>query len=68
MNIVSTARLGFFFREVGAPVTATNGTQSPPSEDVLRHFLETAERYGYWNATPEENARIGLAGPPPSNA
>ena len=50
MNIlVSTARIGRFFREVAAP-----------SGDPIEHFLATAERYGYWNATPEENAAVGL--------
>lgn len=46
MLIVSTAKLGRFFREVaGAP---------------LPRFLAIAERYGYWNATPEENAAVGV--------
>jgi quercetin dioxygenase-like cupin family protein len=63
MNLVSTARLGAFFREAGKPVSATDGRPSPPSDDDVRRFLETAERYGYWNATPEENARVGLAVP-----
>ena len=46
MLIVSTAKLGRFFREVaGAP---------------LPRFLEIADRYGYWNATPEENAAVGV--------
>ena len=31
----------------------------PPVPD--ERFLATAERYGYWNATPEENAEVGLA-------
>jgi quercetin dioxygenase-like cupin family protein len=61
MNLVSTARIGFFFREVGRPVATVNGT--PPSDDDLRRFQVTAERYGYWNATPEMNARIGLVFP-----
>jgi oxalate decarboxylase/phosphoglucose isomerase-like protein (cupin superfamily) len=26
----------------------------------IQRFLETSARYGYWNATPEENARIGI--------
>jgi quercetin dioxygenase-like cupin family protein len=59
MNLVSTAQIGRFFREVGTPVS----TPAPPSEDVLRRFLEVSERYGYWNATPEENAGVGLAPP-----
>jgi quercetin dioxygenase-like cupin family protein len=60
MNLVSTAKIGFFFREVGTPV---DGPPSPPSDDDLRRFQETAERYGYWNATPEQNARFGIALP-----
>ncbi len=47
MIMVSTARMGRFFREVAAPAT-------------FEHFLETAARYGYWNASPEENAAVGV--------
>ena len=47
MIIVSTVRIGRFFREVA--------TRATPE-----HFVETAARYGYWNATPEENAAAGL--------
>jgi quercetin dioxygenase-like cupin family protein len=55
MHVVSTAKIGAFFREVAM---ADGGPA-----DVLERFLETAERYGYWNATPEENAAVGLALP-----
>ena len=55
--IVSTTRIGRFFRELGTPVGTTAG---PPSDDAIQRFLEAAERYGYWNATPEENAAVGL--------
>ena len=27
-----------------------------PSPDEIQRFVKTAERYGYWLATPEENA------------
>jgi hypothetical protein len=37
----------------------------PPSAEAIERFLATAERYGYWNATPEENAEVGLALPAP---
>lgn len=60
MIIVTAARLGRFFREVGRPVA---GAAGPPSEAAVRSFLETAERYGYWNASREENARFGLTLP-----
>jgi quercetin dioxygenase-like cupin family protein len=62
MIIVSTARLGSFFREIGTPA---NGSPSPSADDALRTFLETAGRYGYWNASPEENAAVGVAIPGP---
>jgi quercetin dioxygenase-like cupin family protein len=45
--IVSTAKMGRFFRAIDGA--------SP------EQFLRTAERYGYWNATPEENAEVGLS-------
>ena len=50
--VVTTARIGRFFREVGRP-----------SADPLATFLAVSERYGYWNATPEENAAIGIVLP-----
>jgi hypothetical protein len=46
MLVVSTAKLGRFFREVAG--------------EPLPRFLAIAARYGYWNATPEENAAVGL--------
>jgi quercetin dioxygenase-like cupin family protein len=61
--IITTSKLGRFFREVGTPTVAGATQTSPPSEATIRHFLEMSERYGYWNATPEENARIGLTLP-----
>lgn len=62
MFIVSTDRIGRFFQEVGSPMH--EGQQAPPSE-VIERFLRTSERYGYWNAGPEENARVGIALPTP---
>jgi quercetin dioxygenase-like cupin family protein len=56
MLMTSTRRIGTFFREIAA----LDGS-CPPSQETLDHFLATAERYGYWNATPEENAEVGLA-------
>jgi quercetin dioxygenase-like cupin family protein len=50
--VVTVQRIARFFREV-----ATAG--GPPSEEEVRHFLEVADRFGYWNATPEENAGRG---------
>jgi quercetin dioxygenase-like cupin family protein len=66
--IVSTAKIGRFFREIGTPLAAGSTVAGPPSEDAIKHFLETSERYGYWNATPEENAAVGLEPPAPAAA
>jgi quercetin dioxygenase-like cupin family protein len=51
--IVTRARIGRFFREVAA-----SDDQSSPA--ALQRFNEIAERFGYWNATPEENAEVGI--------
>ena len=51
-----------FFREVGAPA-GTGAT--PPSPETVERFMRTAERYGHWLATPEENAEVGLTLPAP---
>ncbi len=50
MILVTTARLGRFFREVAGG-------------DAQR-FAATAARYGHWLGTPEENAAVGLTLPP----
>jgi quercetin dioxygenase-like cupin family protein len=64
MLLISTARIGRFFQEVGKPARPGAHPPDPPSADELRHFQETSDRYGYWNATAEENARIGISLPP----
>jgi quercetin dioxygenase-like cupin family protein len=45
-HLVTTATMGRFFREVAGA--------------TLDEFLAISDRYGYWNATPEENAEVGL--------
>ena len=52
MILVSTGTIGRFFREI-------------VGKD-LDEFLAICDRYGYWNATPEENAAIGLTVPAPA--
>ena len=61
--IATSARIGRFFREIGVPLEPGTAPAPPPPERVAK-FLAVAERYGHWNATPEENAAIGLTLPP----
>jgi quercetin dioxygenase-like cupin family protein len=56
--IITTARMGKFFREIGRPADAP-----PPTPDELARFVETAGRYGYRLGTPEENAAVGITLP-----
>jgi quercetin dioxygenase-like cupin family protein len=57
--VVTTARLGQFFLEIGRPLKA--GEQlPPPSPEDLQHFLEATNRYGHWLADAEENAAAGI--------
>jgi quercetin dioxygenase-like cupin family protein len=46
MIVISTPTIARFFREVAGATP--------------EHFLAVSERYGYWNATPEESAAVGL--------
>ncbi len=55
--IITTKRLGQFFQETGRPVT--DAPQPVTPEDLAR-FAAVSARYGYWNATPEENAAVGI--------
>lgn len=55
--IITTKRLGRFFRETGRPVT---GAPQPVTPEDLTRFAAVSDRYGYWNATPEENAAVGI--------
>jgi quercetin dioxygenase-like cupin family protein len=59
--IATTARLGEFFAEIGRPLEAGGAAAA---EEVAR-FLKTAERYGHWTGTPEDNAAVGIVLPKP---
>jgi quercetin dioxygenase-like cupin family protein len=57
--IVTTARLGRFFQEIGRPVAADACLQPPTPADI-QHFVEVAARYGHWLGSPQENAAAGI--------
>ena len=62
MAVISTSKMGRFFQELGKPLRF-GVPPAPPTRDELARFQTIAERYGYWNATPEENARVGIMMP-----
>ena len=55
--IVTTARLGRWFDEVGRPVGVE--PHPPTPEDVAR-FMAVSAEYGYTLGTPEQNAAVGI--------
>jgi hypothetical protein len=60
INLLYTASdHGRYFQEIGRPATSEESV-SPPAPDEIQRLLETARRYGYWFATPEENASVGI--------
>jgi quercetin dioxygenase-like cupin family protein len=57
--IITTPKIGRFFIEIGRPVSP-GVPAPPPTPELLEHFDRVAGRYGYWNASPEENAELGI--------
>ncbi|WP_193044726.1 cupin domain-containing protein [Mycolicibacterium baixiangningiae] len=55
--IITTPRMGAFFREIGVPIDEV-GWHTP--QQRLGVFVETALRYGMRLGTPEENAAVGI--------
>ena len=54
--LITTNRLGQFFEQMRRP----DGTAGPPTPDDLARLGALATNYGYWTATPEENAAVGI--------
>ena len=55
--LITTSKKGRFFQETGRPVT---GAPQPATPEDLARFATLSAEYGYWNATPEENATVGI--------
>ncbi len=60
MFIVSTSKMARFFQELGVPAQPEQAPAAPPPA-LLRKFMDVSARYGYWNASPEENAQVGIS-------
>lgn len=48
-----------FFREISKPLDATHDAV-PPTPEAMQEVFRAVANYGYWMATREENAAIGL--------
>jgi hypothetical protein len=54
MTCVTTMKMARFLEEISIPT----GNLSP--EESARRFLRLVQANGYWPASPEENAAVGL--------
>jgi quercetin dioxygenase-like cupin family protein len=57
--IITTPRLGRVLREVGGPVSGCERLSFRPGS--MQRWREVNARYGYWIASPEENAAFGIS-------
>ena len=57
--LYTTSEHGRYFQEIGR-TAASRESVSPPAPDEIQRLLKTAQRYGYWFATPEENASASI--------
>ena len=60
--VLTTSKRGRYFQEIGRPAASWDRIR-PPTLDGIQHFVKTAALYGYWLATPEENASVGIRVP-----
>jgi quercetin dioxygenase-like cupin family protein len=59
MAVVTTSKLYEFFGEISKPFDPKR-SPAPPTPEEMRAFFDTVARYGYWMASPDENAAIGI--------
>jgi hypothetical protein len=57
---VSKRELYSFFRELARPFDP-NRPPAPPTAEEMQELFELAAKHGYWMASPEENAAIGIS-------
>ena len=56
----SKQELYSFVRELARPFDP-NRPPVPPTPEEMQHLFSVAEKYGYWLASPDENAAIGIS-------
>ena len=59
LALVTKSELYAFFRELAKPFDS-NQRPTPPTPVEIQELFAVAAKYGYWLASPEENAAIGL--------
>ena len=60
LALVTKSELYKFFRELAKPFDAKQSNAFPTPE-AMQALFRIAAKYGYWLASPEENAAIGLS-------
>lgn len=59
LALVTKSQLYAFFRELAKPFDS-NQRPTPPTPEEIQELFAVAAECGYWLASPEENAAIGL--------
>jgi hypothetical protein len=60
LALVTKSELYAFFRELAKPFDPDQRPDSPTPE-AMQELFELAAKHGYWMASPEENAAIGIS-------
>ena len=57
--VLTTMKLGRFFRDIGRPLGTFSPGPPPPAE--LQRFVELSHNYGYWLGSPADNAAVSIS-------
>lgn len=60
LALVTKSQLYAFFREFAKPFDPGQHP-TPPTAEAIQELFAVAAKYGYWLASPKENAAIGLS-------
>lgn len=60
LALVTKSELYKFFRELAKPFDAKQ-SNAQPTPEAMQELIRVAGKYGYWLASAEENAAIGLS-------
>src|SRR3984893_2528623 len=60
LALVTKSELYAFFRELAKPFDP-NQRQDAPTPEATQELMAVAAKHGYWMASPEENAAIGIS-------